>query len=250
MLIEIHSPAPVLNTPNFRHAFGGTNGNEIPMDEKGRPLYYEFVALKGTVFQIEEIFPENPADIYRVSCPAYLKKNLYIDSRFTQLAHQFKTPQIPSAEQILEKINKMKGSAYVWGGNWSSGIPEMIDLYPPNAPLDPKSHILWTLRGVDCSGLLYEAANGASPRNTNQLIYYGRPVKDLFELQPLDMIVYPGHVLFVLTRQTTIESTYPHGVIEKPLAERLDQILKTRKIINNWEPNLTPEKYFTVRRFI
>lgn len=248
MLIQIISPTPVLNTANFSIAFGGKTGHEIPLNEKGLAHYYEFVALKGAVFKVEETF--ETTHVYRVSCPFYPKKDLYIDRRFTKPTTVFRTPQMPNAQLILERMKNMKGTAYIWGGNWSVGIPEMLQLYPPNKAIDPKSHILWTLKGVDCSGLLYEATDGASPRNTHQLVHYGNPVAHLSQLKPLDMIVYPGHVLFVFTQDSILESVFPYGVIERPLQEKLSELLKTRQLTDCWTPDFSSEKFFTLRRFI
>jgi len=250
MLIEVVSPTPILNTSRFSFVFGGSNGHEIPLNERGHPFHYEFVALKETIFQIEEVLEQDQALIYKVSCSFYPKKGLYIDSRFTKQTNQFKIPKMPEPQNILERIKKMKGLPYVWGGNWSAGVPDLLSFYPPKKQIDLKTQILWTLKGVDCSGLLYEATDGASPRNTHQLIYFGSSLKNLSDLQPLDMIVYPGHVLFVLDNQTIIESKFPYGVIERSLTERLDEILKTRQKVDEWDPILDPEKHFTVRRFI
>ena len=54
MLVEISSPAPVLNTSDFSFAFGGNTGSEIPINHQGHPYCFEFVALKGMVFQVVE----------------------------------------------------------------------------------------------------------------------------------------------------------------------------------------------------
>ena len=71
-------------------------------------------------------------------------------------------------------MEALTGTPYVWGGNWSSGIPEMVHFYPPKSPLDEKTERYWNLKGIDCSGLLYQTSGGATPRNTSQLIYYGK----------------------------------------------------------------------------
>ena len=248
MLIKINSPAPVLNTPDFSSVFGGNTGSKIPLDEKGHPFHYEFVALEGAIFQVEKILPAS--FVYKISSPSYPQKDLFLDRRFTEPAAKWQIPKLPSAKIIWEKMRGIKGAAYVWGGNWSQGIPKIARLYPPQEKIDERLFTLWILKGVDCSGLLYEAAEGASPRNTHQLIHYGQPIENLSDLKPLDMIVYPGHVLFVFTSNTALESKSPYGVIETPLKERLKQIQSKRQFVKSWEPCLNPEKYFTVRRFV
>lgn len=152
----------------------------------------------------------------------------------------------------------MLGKPYVWGGNWSEGIPELFSLYPPRGELDPTTKAIWSLAGVDCSGLLYEAAEGATPRNTSQLLNFGQPlhIKEIGKiewhnlLQPLDAILYKGHVLFVLDQKTIIESKFPHGVILRDLDERLGEILSEKRYVEAWDAAADPQKQFTIRRFI
>ena len=43
--VEISSVTPILNTPDFRFAFGGVDGRQIPTNALGHPRYYEFVAM-------------------------------------------------------------------------------------------------------------------------------------------------------------------------------------------------------------
>src|SRR5690606_36153514 len=116
---------------------------------------------------------------------------------------------------------------------------------------------LWTLKGVDCSGLLYEASQGASPRNTQDLIHFGNallierktPVEIASLLLPMDMVVWPGHVWFVLDKDHSIESKSPFGVIQRPLQKRLEETCKERAGIHAWPEKFNPESYFTIRRF-
>lgn len=249
MLIEIQSPAPVLNIPDFTFAFGGKTGSEIPLDEKGHPYCFEFVALKGMIFEVKESIPQKFGEIYRISCPSYCKEPLYIDSRFAKLATSptVKRP-LPPHNIILNRMIEMTGSPYVWGGNWKAGIPEMLLYYPAKKPIEDRTSILWTLNGVDCSGLLFEATDGATPRNTSQLIHFGEKVPLDSTLLPLDMILYPGHVVFIKDEKTTIESKFPFGVIQRDLTTRLMEFESTRKRVETWTPELNPHQFYTVRR--
>jgi hypothetical protein len=252
--IEACFPTPVLNTPYFSRVFGGKIPNQIPLNTKGLPFHYEFVALKGAVFQIEEIFIDQLAPIYKVRSFSYRGKELFVDSRTTKVVFKKQIKDCVSSpilnrQLILNKMKAMEGKAYVWGGNWSAGIPQWLNFYPPQEKLDNTMQTLWTFNGVDCSGMLYEATEGASPRNTQQLIYYGNPVMNLADLQPLDMIVYPGHVLFVLNSSKIIESKFPFGVIERSLDARLTEILSSKKWAKQWNGTLDPKMHFTVRRF-
>ena len=226
-LVEIIEPAPILNIPEFHLAFSST----IPRDSLGHPKHFEFVALAGQIFTVEEIYPRHHHSIYRISSPRYKSRNLFLDSRFTRPASN-ETPGAPpewSRAELASKMERLLGTRYVWGGNWSLGVSRMLHYYPPQKALDKATLALWTLRGVDCSGLLYEVANGTTPRNTSELVHFGEPLSiDTRELLPMDMVVWPGHVWFVLNKEHSIESKSPFGVILRPLPERLEETKKER----------------------
>jgi cell wall-associated NlpC family hydrolase len=155
---------------------------------------------------------------------------------------------MPPRDLILERMERRIGTPYVWGGNWGAGIPELVEYYPPKGPLDLKTQQLWIFQGVDCSGLLYEATRGATPRNTDQLVYFGKTLNSK-QLEPLDMIVYPGHVLFVLDSHTIIESRFSKGgVILCDLPTRMQELLETRTQVPEWKPDLNSSKHFVIRR--
>lgn len=237
-------PTPVLNTPDFEFAFGGKTGTQIPLNERGLPFCFEFVALPGTVFKvIQQMSPH----IAQVTCPTYGLGLFYIDLRFTKPGIPTHSPTRPLKQLILERMERRIGTPYVWGGNWGAGIPELMHYYPPKGQLDLKTQQLWILQGVDCSGLLYEATQGATPRNTNQLIYFGNAVKNN-DLQPLDMVIYPGHVFFVLDSHTTIESRFGKGVILSDLKARMAELCETRSQVAEWKADLDPAKHFVIRR--
>lgn len=250
MLIEIKTPAPVLNTPDYSFAFGGKTGSEIPLNEKGHPYCNEFVALPGMTYPVEETLEIKGSTIYRIGCGGYPEKRLYLDSRFAKPAAAQKSRKpMPARAILLERMAAMAGTPYVWGGNWKAGIPEMLQYYPAQNPIDDHTAIYWTLCGVDCSGLLFEASEGTTPRNTSQLVYFGQGVPTGEPLQPLDMILYPGHVAFVVDPQTTIESKFPFGVIQRDLATRLWEFEKSRKRVEEWNSALDPLLHYTIRRF-
>lgn len=130
---------------------------------------------------------------------------------------------------ILSKLKKALGQPYIWGGNWGRGILEIKDLYKSeiSRPLENS----WTLSGVDCSGLLYEATNGFIPRNTSDLMHFGDKISSLENIKPLDIIIWPGHVIILLEPNLVIESLLGKGVIETPLHDRLQQIAEKPFVI-------------------
>jgi len=256
MWIQIARPAPVLNTSDFAFAFGGATGKEIPLDAKGHPYCFEFAALEGTLFRVRSEIPQPGFSIYEAEAPFYPHAPLFIDSRFAEKASRPVSRGMPPAEEILKGMETLTGTQYVWGGNWSRGIPETLRYYPPQQTLDSKTEAYWTLKGVDCSGLLYETTGGLTPRNTSQLIRFGKPLKTsslkigelLQQLRPLDLILYPGHVLFVLNPTTSIESKYPFGVIQRNLRERIDELLEERSLVDECTDDLDANRHFMVRR--
>lgn len=245
--IEILKPCPVLNTPNFAAVF---SGNSLPLNKKGHPYHFEFVALTGMRFPLLQ---ELPSSILQIGWPEYGVKPLYIDRRFTApCSTPFKKREFTaSARELLEHMERRVGVSYVWGGNWAGGISEMLALYPPQEKLAPRMEELWTFRGLDCSGLLFEASHGLTPRNTSHLLHVGNSLdsEDFSELRPMDLILYPGHVLFVRDSQTIIESKSPFGVRICSLVERLQEIQQERTYLKNWTLAADPNSHFTIRRF-
>lgn len=253
-------PTPVLNTPYFKTIFGGHSGSDLLRDEKGHMRALEFVALKNTRFEIEMAIPRHDHYIFKVRCPQYPSSSLYVDSRFVKLVSRADTHTVslPNTTEVLEILNSLLGKPYIWGGNWSMGIQRLLLLYPPKGAINDQTKKQWTLEGVDCSGLLYEATEGHTPRNTSQLLNYGNPVlpnsssiKSILEcLQPLDLIVFPGHMFIVYDKDTSIESQENLGVIKMNLKKRLQELLTSRHCIEKSSSQKNTENYFVIRRWI
>jgi hypothetical protein len=242
-------PAPVLNSPDFAGIFGGQDGRSLRTDASGLIRAVEFVALPGTPFTIDSVIEQEGKTVYRVTTEDYpypSPAGYFVDSRFVRITPDSPPPRprsLPSLHTIIERLLSARGSAYVWGGNVQAGIPEMLTFFPPagDAPLDPETGSLWQLKGVDCSGLLYEATGGFTPRNTSSLVDYGEPVPvaglqaaDIVrKLEPLDLIAWPGHVLIVLDRERVIESRLgtkgsSGGVRVNRLRSTLERIMASR----------------------
>lgn len=244
-------PTPILNTPLFSDVFRFP----LPLDSQNLLRAVETVALPGTKFRI---LAENPGGILKVATSEYSGCDLYVDRRFLKAAkadHPERQPEIPALEEILSGMRDRLYLPYVWGGNWGRGIDQMLQFYPPACQLDPISHAMWTLRGVDCSGLLFEVTRGATPRNTSQLVRFGRPVpikgmalsSIVSSLKPLDLIVWAGHVIIIEDDRRVIESRNPVGVIRTTTIARLREIMQEREPVDDWDTTLGPR--FVIRRW-
>lgn len=260
-------PAPVLNTPDFRSVFGGADGRTLAVDNQGLIRAVEFVALPGTAFRIVDTLRRNGTTVYQVETDEYpdQQSGLYVDSRFVTVSvapPPIRPKRRPARQQILDRMAANQGLPYVWGGNVARGIPEMLEYYPPLRQLSQTGKELWALYGLDCSGLLYEAANGTTPRNTSDLITFGEPVsieglsasQIAAKLQPLDLIVWKGHVIIVYDQNRTIESCLScsprGGVTIRNLRDVLNEVMDKRKAANQYPVrSASGEKYFVIRRW-
>jgi hypothetical protein len=231
MYFHTKIPAPILNTFDFSSIFDITTG-EVRCDEKGHIRALEFIALKDMVFEIKEHVEGN---IYRVSIPIYSKDSLFLDKRFGELCTGSSIRLEEKSfdrDELLQKLLSFLGISYLWGGNWSRGIPEMLLFYPPQNIFSNEKKDKWQLKGIDCSGMLFEATGGLVPRNTFELMSFGRCVATektsineiILKVEPLDMVVYKGHVMIVVDRDKLIESREGHGVIISSLEKRLLEI--------------------------
>jgi len=251
---------PVLNTGDFESVFGGTDGTSVKLDNKGLIREMEFIAYPNTVFEILEIIPRSNYNIFRITTSdyPYTSSDLFIDSRFVQTSDTLpeqRKHSIPDKTDILNKLNSLDGYGYMWGGNYGDGIEKLLEFYQPETDLDNYTKDLWCLKGVDCSGLIYQATNGSTPRNTSSLINYGTGLdiagKSASEivamLQPLDLIVWNGHVIIVFDENTVIESTGDAGVHKSDLLARIKSIMKEKTPVNDW--GSTSGKRFVVRRW-
>lgn len=242
---------PLFNTPEFPNYFQG-KGESIPLDDQGLMRCLETILLPGTPFNLREKLPKN---IWEIETPNYSGKRLYSHGKFLLKPSLKKHPiSLLSTDKICRTLRKLVGTPYLWGGNWPKGVAEMLKLYPVDlSRLDPKTQNIWQLKGVDCSGLLYYATNGYTPRNTSDLVKYkeGLKIKNLTKekmislLEPLDLITWKGHVIIVIDKQICIESTIENGVHLRKLSERVEEVLKMRKPVNK-----NPDDHsFVIRRW-
>jgi len=254
------SYTPVLNTSDFEMVFGGADGEQVKLDDQGLIREMEFIAFPNTVFEIIESIPKEDHSILKITTSdyPYESSDLFIDSRFVEVVSTKpidRSQVLPGKNKILENILNLEGSNYMWGGNYNAGIEALLNYYSPAIEIDNNVKTNWCLKGVDCSGLIYQATDGATPRNTSSLIKYGtgldisgKSAEEIADmLMPLDLIVWSGHVIIVVDENTVIESSPPEGVHKSNLIKRLDEVISERTPVNDWAT--TSGKRFVVRRW-
>lgn len=225
-----NSPTPLLNRKDLCSVFS----NPLPLDDKNLLRGIETIVLPQRCLSV---LSQINSTVVEVLFEEYSSEPLYTDLRFLEWVPSpvpFLKKPLPSQSILLKRLEEMLGSPYIWGGNWHKGIPSLMDFYPSLNQLEDSFKPQALLEGVDCSGLLYEATEGYTPRNTKELICFGDPVpfhnlsiETLIEtLLPLDLLVWRGHVVIVFDKETTIESSHSHGgVVTLPLKKRFEEIL-------------------------
>lgn len=254
---------PLLNTPDFKKIFGGLNGS-LPFDCENLVRALEMIALPSTVFEIKGSHGQNILEVQTAEYPSLTP--LFLDKRFGKVESSSPPARgqaLPSPQTILERLKSRVGKPYIWGGNVSAGIPQMLHYYPPLSEkvLSPLEKVSWTFEGVDCSGLLYEVCNGAVPRNTDALLFVGEsvPIAHLSweeipqVLKPLDLLIWKGHMVIVFDHEWTIESKLQWGGVtltgmKKRLASIRDEDRK--KPADDPIHVLQNSETFLVRRFL
>jgi len=162
LYLTVVTEAPILNTADFQSVFGGPDKDQLKTDDTGHIRALELVAFKGMVFEVIE--KTSCPYIYRVKCSFYPAKELYIDSRFTSKSNELLEKKLSlnlSSDEIIKGLVSLIGTDYIWGGNLSRGVANLFKYYPPkNLLLDKKLQDKWLLKGVDCSGFLFEITSG------------------------------------------------------------------------------------------
>jgi len=264
-------PTPVFNTPHIREIFGGEGGTHLKTDRCNQIRELEFIALPGTVFSVQKEISSGSSNVYQVTSADYpypASGGYFVDSRAVRLVSApppDRPRSLPRRDEILDRLRGAAGIRYTWGGNVRDGIPELLELYPQASGTKRsfETRARRQLAGLDCSGLLYEATGGWTPRNTSSLAHFGNPLviagqnaETIAErVHPLDLIVWPGHVLIILDRNQVIESRLScnrdnDGVIITPLLRRLKEVMKLRHPMDDLSGKGGREKEeFVIRRW-
>lgn len=236
-------PAPILNTPIWKNVFC----DPLPLDKDKLLRPIETVLLTESLIRIVKICSDH---IVQVNTNEYPGEELYMDDRFLVRAKDISERKrvCPPLKELLYRLKNWPKTAYIWGGNVTHGVELLAKYYPIPQKADPFVRAVWILKGVDCSGLLYEATDGFLPRNTSQLLQLGvaipiankTPEEIARLLIPGDLIVWKGHVMIVEEEGTVFESAVAFGGTARTnLVTRLTDITKQRQ----------PDISFSVRRW-
>ena len=223
MFALTNSPAPLLTGPHYL--------SQLQQDDQGLIREVETILFPGVLVEIEEL-GEVFSKIQTNEYPS--TKDLWTYSALLQKTDKKEERQkhLPPAQTILDSCRFLEKTPYIWGGNWPEGLPHLKKIDPT---LETTS-----LKGVDCSGLLYFATGGYTPRNTSDLVYFGQevcsstlpPEEIQSKIKPLDLLVWRGHVLIVLDKENLIESRVKDGVVITPFRKRFAEIVTLVKEAN------------------
>lgn len=245
-------PVPVFSSATAPALLATAGETALPHDGCGLVRSLEFVALPGTVFRVHDCGGDSVCRVTTSAYPEPKGGHLYLDRtslHFSPEAPAEPRHQLPPLKELQRRLERAVGIPYVWGGNVRGGVTSGNGR---------------AFQGLDCSGLLYEATEGMTPRNTSELVSFGTGVaiagltsSQLTErLEPLDLLVWKGHVIIVLDKKRSIQSRLEcgapgrGGVIIRPLEETLSGLLRSRRAVDRW-PEQAPagEGVFVVRRW-
>ena len=267
-------PTPVLYYPIWFPAldksFGASPYTGLNLDDSQQINELDFVALPGTVFTIIGKVQTGTYTFYQVRTREFGTVSsdqwYYIDSRFVDLQQTKPAERVvslPSLAEIYKRLLSASGTIYVRWGNIPTGIEQLSDFYPSTWQTTDIQKAKKILKWVDCSGLLYRATKGYTPRNTSELVTYGSglDIKGLTsdqiiaKVKPLDIITWAGHVMIILNKDYLIESrraaNNAGGTKIRPLKDVLVETMKGKTAANDYygDPKVDGKKNFVIRRW-
>ncbi len=266
------SNAPLLNTWSFINTFYWSWFWPI-LDEYKQIDPIESILFSWTTVIIEDFIMDWDNKIYKIKSNEYdYDWDFFIDARFVKTYNKKpsdRTINLPSKEEIINKLINLNWFPYVWWGNVSWWIPELAEYYKPINTLEDELKNKLILNWFDCSGLLYFVTNWYTPRNTSKLVYFWTWIEIewlsyneiIDKIEPLDLIVWKWHALIVLDKENLIESSINHDediswssyswVKIRKIKPFLEDLMLNRIWLNNYDSEV-PEwkKKFVIRRWI
>lgn len=254
--------------------YGGADGRALLTDEYGQVDPLDRQAPAGTPLLLAEPTDAEWTVVRLLDSPknyftptGLLPKNVSC-APLPDVLH----PPLPSQAAILQKLKTAIGVPYIWGGNLPDGTPQLATIVPPPVDASVGLRAKWLGAGLDCSGLLFWATDGNTPRDTAELMNFGSGVpiagktaaEIAAQLQPLDLIVWPGHTLIALGDGQVIQSkldfdetedgkivAYGGDVRISSAVDELTKILEKRTPADAYTKSVAPDapKTFVVRRW-
>lgn len=208
-MMRTKQQTPLFNCPDFLERL-----DKAPVDESFHIRFLETILL-----------PKRPVDVVSIKdglalikTKDYLyPKTFYTLSSFLEEGEPLEKKPLPDLEEVLLRLEKMPKHPYLLGG--TTVEPTQMFISSPE-PFKARHQRLF---GIDCSGLLYYVCEGHTPRNTKELMSFGKRVS---ELKPLDLILFPGHVLIYLGDDRVIESRERDGIVISKWSQRKKQLPK------------------------
>ncbi|MCH9812225.1 C40 family peptidase [bacterium] len=210
------SYTPMFNTQDFLEKMKKNGG--IDATFHNRILETEIFPNRGV--EVEQEFGE----VVEVTCSDYPSdKKLFTSLSFLEEGEEKAKELMPSKEEILRRLLAFPSIPYLLGGTTpfatSLGLP-----FTGNTFTD-RNRLLY---GIDCSGLLYFVTGGNVARNTSDYLKEYQVVK---EMEPLDLIYFPGHVIIYLGAGRCIESREFDGVTRSFWENRRKSLPSDHQII-------------------
>jgi len=248
-------------------------------DKFGEIDELEFIAPKGTVFflqrQIRQQIRSGETIYFQVSTDYYPTNTpLWIDGRFLDIREVYPdSPPIEerTSQEILEYLRSLEGVPYTWNGNYSRGIPEILEYYQPSGDISARLTGDWILEGVDSTGALHEASGGITPLDDSKMTTFGDSIhieldteqktkeeiaQQLIDvLLPLDIIATGGRTWIVLDDNQVLESKhrakFDGSVVISPLLHTIVGLLEKRVYVQDIMDELENKKAkkFVIRRW-
>lgn len=266
-------PTPVLRyplgKPSLDKSFGADPYTGLNLDAYQQIDELDFVALSGTVFALLNKVQTGGYTFYQIRTREFAvpsaENAYYIDSRFVELKQSKpaeRKVRLPSLSKIYQSLLSASGTLYVRWGNMPTGIEQLNEFYPSTRQKTELEKNKKILKWVDCSGLLYWATNGYTPRNTSSLVTFGTGLaikwltvdQMIAMVKPLDLITRAGHVMIILNKDFVIESRRlandAGGTKVRPLKEVLEETMVKRNPANEFaDPMTDGKKNFVIRHW-